>query len=61
MYAELTPTAAIPTQNRPSTDSSAAAGWDEHRDGTFFRLTATLFAPAFTSGAGVLLASYDED
>ena len=35
--------------------------WDDARDDTFFRITATLFAPEFTMGAGVLLASYDDE
>jgi hypothetical protein len=33
--------------------------WDEPRDVPFFALTAWLFSPDFTFGAGVLLASYD--
>jgi hypothetical protein len=33
--------------------------WDEPRDVPFFALTAWLFSPDFTYGAGVLLASYD--
>jgi hypothetical protein len=33
--------------------------WDDEADGVFFALTATLFAPSYTYGAGVLLASYD--
>ena len=63
MYAESTPTAHIPSQAARSAetlDAVASAGWDGERD-AFFRLTAALFPPAFTSGAGVLLASYDED
>lgn len=35
--------------------------WNDDRDGAFFRITATLFPPAFTSGASVLLASYDDE
>lgn len=34
--------------------------WDDARDIPFFRLTARLFTPAFSFGAGVLLASYDD-
>ena len=30
-------------------------------DETFFRIAAELFTPAFTMGAGVLLASYDPE
>jgi hypothetical protein len=33
--------------------------WDDPRDVPFFALTAWLFSPDFTYGAGVLLASYD--
>jgi len=35
--------------------------WDDEADGVFFALTATLFAPSYTYGAGVLLASYDDE
>jgi hypothetical protein len=35
--------------------------WDDEADGVFFALTATLFAPSYTYGAGVLLASYDPE
>ena len=35
--------------------------WDDERDGQFFRLTDGLFPPAYSYGAGVLLASYDPD
>lgn len=35
--------------------------WDDERDGQFFRITSSLFEPAFCSGAGALLASYDPD
>lgn len=35
--------------------------WDDARDGEFFRLAADLFTPSFTAGAGVLLASYDDE
>lgn len=34
--------------------------WDDTQDGAFFRLIEGLFTPAFTFGAGVLLASYDD-
>lgn len=30
-------------------------------DETFFRIAFDLFSPAFLAGAGVLLASYDDD
>jgi hypothetical protein len=30
-------------------------------DALFFRIVQSLFPPSFTFGAGVLLASYDED
>ena len=33
--------------------------WDDPRDVPFFTLTAWLFSPDFSYGAGVLLASYD--
>jgi hypothetical protein len=33
--------------------------WDDPRDVPFFAMTAWLFSPDFTYGAGVLLASYD--
>jgi len=35
--------------------------WDDERDTVFFRIVARLFSPAFDMGAGVLLASYDDD
>jgi len=35
--------------------------WDAARDDAFFRITAPLFAAAFTAGATVLLASYDDE
>lgn len=35
--------------------------WDDARDGAFFRMTADLFGASFTAGAGVLLASYDDE
>ncbi len=35
--------------------------WQDARDGEFFRLTATTFSTSFTAGAGVLLASYDDE
>jgi hypothetical protein len=35
--------------------------WVDSRDVPFFRITNALFPPEFLSGAGVLLASYDED
>jgi hypothetical protein len=35
--------------------------WDDARDVPFFRITADLFPAAFCSGAGVLLASYDDE
>ena len=35
--------------------------WDDERDGRFFRITAALFGAELCYGAGVLLASYDED
>lgn len=34
--------------------------WDDERDGTFFRIVATLFPPAMVFAATVLLESYDE-
>ena len=37
------------------------ATWDDERDNAFFRITASLFSCEFTYGAGVLLASYDDD
>ena len=35
--------------------------WDDARDLPFFRITERLFTPDFCFGAGVLLASYDND
>jgi hypothetical protein len=35
--------------------------WDEARDIPFFRVTTGLFSSAFCSGAGVLLASNDDE
>ena len=37
------------------------ATWDDARDLPFFRITARLFTSDFCFGAGVLLASYDDD
>jgi hypothetical protein len=44
-----------------SSTESIPQTWDEERDGRFFRITAALFGADFCYGAGVLLASYDED
>ena len=46
--------AAIATESIPTT-------WDDERDVTFFGITAALFSCDFTYGAGVLLASYDDE
>ena len=35
--------------------------WDAARDNDFFRIVASLFAPDFVYGAGVLLATNDTD
>ena len=35
--------------------------WDTERDAAFFTITARLFDAAFVAGAGVLLASYDDE
>ena len=35
--------------------------WNDERDSQFFRITASLFPPAYCFGASVLLASYDLD
>ena len=43
----------INPESIPSTWTSA--------DETFFRLTSAAFSPAFLAGAGVLLASYDDE
>ena len=37
------------------------ATWDDARDLPFFGITARLFPPEICYGAGVLLASYDDD
>jgi hypothetical protein len=37
------------------------ATWDDVRDTAFFRVTTSLFSGEFTYGAGVLLASYDDE
>jgi hypothetical protein len=37
------------------------ATWDDACDLPFFRITARLFSADFCLGAGVLLASYDDD
>ena len=39
---------------------SLPAAWST-ADDTFFRVVSALFPPEFTAGAGVLLASYDEE
>lgn len=46
--------ASIGTESIPTT-------WDDERDTAFFRITASLFPCEFTYGAGVLLASYDDE
>ena len=43
----------INPESIPSTWTSA--------DETFFRVTSDAFSPAFVAGAGVLLASYDDE
>ena len=35
--------------------------WDDGRDGAFFGIVRHLFPPAFATGAGVLLAGWDDD
>jgi hypothetical protein len=35
--------------------------WSDEQDGAFFGLVRSAFRPAFTSGATVLLMSYDDD
>ena len=35
--------------------------WDEQRDGMFFRIVQAVFPAEFVYGAGVLLASYDDE
>ena len=44
-----------------TTTESIPQTWDDERDGRFFRITAALFGADFCYGAGVLLASYDDD
>jgi uncharacterized membrane-anchored protein len=58
-----------PITNSGSADTLASSGlppsfvttWDDQRDEAFFRCIAAVFPPAYTSGATVLLASYDHD
>jgi hypothetical protein len=40
--------------------TASSVGWSA-ADESFFRLIDGAFAPSFLSGAGALLASYDED
>jgi hypothetical protein len=47
------------TRQLHSTEAIPAM-WDANRD-AFFRIVAPVFAPRFLFGAGVLLASYDDD
>jgi hypothetical protein len=35
--------------------------WNDERDTAFFRITAQIFSCEFIYGAGVLLASYDDE
>jgi hypothetical protein len=45
----------------PSTSGAAPADGSFAFDEAFFRMTASLFAPPFLYGAGVLLGSYDDE
>lgn len=40
---------------------AVCAVWDDERDTVYFRIVADVFTPAFTLGATVLLASYDDE
>lgn len=40
---------------------SIPTSWNDERDTAFFGIIASLFSCAFTYGAGVLLASYDDE
>jgi hypothetical protein len=43
-----------------NTHQDHRASWNASRDEAFFRIVDGLFPPEFLTGAGVLLASYDD-
>ena len=59
MNTNATETHAIEQQQ--VTAEAIPAEWLDERDEPFFRITATLFSADFCFGAGVLLASYDDE
>ncbi len=58
---EQTTTTSRPTIATTVSPEALPLIWDDERDVPFFRITAELFSHDFVYGAGVLLASYDED
>jgi uncharacterized membrane-anchored protein len=58
---QITITGSADTLESPGLRPSLVTVWDDQRDEAYFRCVAAVFAPAFTSGATVLLASYDHD
>ena len=57
----ITITCSADTLASPGLRPSRVTAWDDLRDEAFFRCVAAVFPPAYTSGATVLLASYDHD
>ena len=57
----------IPTSPQVTADATdspeltTVLTWNDDRDAAFFRLTGSLFSAEFAYGAGVLLASYDDE
>jgi hypothetical protein len=49
------------TQMNPTNPLESARVLWSAADEAFFRITAELFSPAYAMGAGVLLASYDQE
>jgi hypothetical protein len=47
------------SENQPN--ATAPVAWSDDVDAAFFRITAAVFSPRFTDGAGALLASFDPE